>query len=71
MSCCQFRYDGFQLTNRSLSLSDGTAVDLNLFFFVPAGAAGVVHTGHNNSAHTAHSVVTNLVIYVYVHIIQH
>ena len=45
-------------------MSDGTAVDLNLFFFVPAGAAGVAHTGHNYSAHTAHSIVTNPVIYI-------
>ena len=48
-------------------MSDGRAADLNLFFFVPAGAAGEVHTGHNNSAHTAHSIVTNPVTCTYIH----
>ena len=48
-------------------MSDGRAADLNLLFFVPAGAAGVAHTGHNNSAHTAHSIVTNPVTCTYIH----
>ena len=45
-------------------MSAGRDVDLNLFFLAAPGAAGEGHKGHNNSAHTAHSIVTNPVTYV-------
>ena len=48
-------------SNRSLSISDGRVVDLNLFFLVAAGTAGVAHRGHNS----AHSIVTNPVTFIH------